>query len=206
MQPFGPNLCHICMPTMKIADSELVERVLGGEKRAFRLIIHQNKRLVCHVIYRMVKNEQDKEDLIQEVFLRVYQNLGRFEQKAKLSTWIARIAFNTTLNYLEKKRVPLYEDMCGEGESIETCPDRLPSPDDTVESRQSSVSLSVEIDKLPIHYGLILSLYHLQEMSYREISEVMRLPDGTVKSYLFRARKMLKERLTTRYTREELCA
>lgn len=196
----------ICMPTMKINDTVLVERVLGGEKGAFRLIIHQNKRLVCHVIYRMVTNEQDKEDLIQEVFLRVYQNLGRFEQKAKLSTWIARIAFNTTINYLEKKRVPLYEDMCGEGETIETCPGMQPSPGEIAESRQSSVSLSVEIDKLPVHYGLILSLYHLQEMSYREISEVMRLPDGTVKSYLFRARKMLKERLTTRYTREELCA
>jgi len=194
------------MPIVKIEDRELVERVLGGEKSAFRLLIHQNKRLVGHVIYRLVNNEQDREDLAQEVFLRVYQNLGRFEQKSKLSTWIARIAFNTTINYLEKKRVPLFEDMCGEGESIDSCPARLPTPGDITESRQNGVSLSMEIDKLPVQYGLILSLYHLQEMSYREIGEVMQMPDGTVKSYLFRARKMLKEKLTARYTRDELCA
>lgn len=185
---------------------QLVERVLSGDKPAFRLIIHQNKRLVSHVIFRLVSNPEDREDLIQEVFFRVYQNLGRFEQKAKLSTWIARIAFNTTINYLEKKQVPLFEDICGEGENIETCPNREPSPSEISESRQQGVSLSEEIDKLPVQYGLILSLYHLQEMSYREIGEIMQLPDGTVKSHLFRARRLLKERLTTRFKREELCA
>ena len=63
----------------------------------------------------------------------------------------------------------------------------------------------MEIDRLPVLYGTILSLYHLEEMSYREIADVMQLPEGTVKSYLFRARKMLKERLSSAYAEEDLC-
>ena len=147
------------------------------------------------------------EDLCQDVFIKVYRNLGGFRFDSKLSTWIARIAFTTCLNYLEKKKLPLYEDSSPEGLTVDDCASvGQKDPECWTGVRQASVRVCEEIDELPVIYGTILSLFHLQDMTYAEISDILQMPDGTVKSYLFRARKMLKERLQVRYSLEELCA
>jgi RNA polymerase sigma factor (sigma-70 family) len=187
-------------------DSEvLVKKTLAGNKKAFESIIQQHQRLVSHVVFRMVQNPADQEDVCQDVFLKVYENLGGFKFESKLSTWIARIAYNTCLNYLEKKRVPLFDDLAPEERSLETVPGNSSNPDETVEGKEISVLLRSEIDKMPVHYRTILTLYHLDQMSYKEIGETMDLPEGTVKSYLFRARRLLKDRLMAKYQREDLC-
>jgi len=155
----------------------------------------------------MISNETDREDLCQDIFVKVYRNLGGFRFDSKLSTWIARIAFTTCLNYIEKKKLPLYEDSSPEGQTIDDCAAVKGSdPASWTGERQTSVKVCEEIDQLPVIYGTILSLFHLQDMSYAEIGDILRMPSGTVKSYLFRARKMLKERLQVRYSLEELCA
>jgi len=184
----------------------LVDKILNGDPNAFKRLVKDHQRLVGQVVFRMIPNNHDREDLCQDVFIKVYQNLEGFQFNSKLSTWIARIAFNTCANYLQKKRVPLYEDFSPEGQTVDDCLDRGPGPVEWAESRQASVRLCEEIDELPVIYGTIVSLYHLQDMSYAQIGDIMSLPDGTVKSYLFRARKMLKERMLARYAREELCA
>jgi len=184
----------------------LVDKVLAGDPGSFQKLVSDHQRLVGQIVFRMVSNTTEREDLCQDVFVRVYQNLDRFQFQAKLSTWIARIAYNTCLNFLEKKKMPLYEDQVSEGETIDDCQGATQGPDQWAESRQRSVQVCEEIDGLPVLYGTILSLYHLHEMTYAEIGEILSLPDGTVKSYLFRARKMLKERLVARFEGEELCA
>ena len=184
----------------------LVDKILSGDPGSFQKLVSDHQRLVGQIVFRMVANPTEREDLCQDVFVRVYQNLDRFQFQAKLSTWIARIAYNTCLNFLEKKRLPLYEDHVSEGETIDDCQGEIQGPDRWAESRQRSVQVCEEIDGLPVLYGTVLSLYHLHEMTYAEIGEILSLPDGTVKSYLFRARKMLKERLAARFEREELCA
>jgi len=184
----------------------LVRRILDGDAGSFQKLVTDHQRLVGQIVFRMVSNPTEREDLCQDVFVRVYQNLGRFQFQAKLSTWIARIAYNTCLNFLEKKRLPLYEDQVPEGETVDSCTADVESPDQWTQSRQMTVRICEEIDSLPVIYGTIVSLYHLHEMTYAEIGEILSLPDGTVKSYLFRARKLLKERLTARFEREELCA
>ncbi len=183
-----------------------VDRVLSGDPNAFKQLVKDHERLVGQVVFRMVPNDSDREDISQDVFIKVYQNLAGFRFDSKLSTWVARIAFTTCLNYLEKKRVPLYEDSGPEGRTVDDCCAGGIDPERWVGSRQASTRVCEEIDKLPVIYGTILSLFHLQDMSYAEIANILRLPDGTVKSYLFRARKMLKERLQIRYSLEELCA
>ncbi len=184
----------------------LVDRILSGDPGSFQKLVTDHQRLVGQIVFRMISNVTEREDLCQDVFVRVYQNLGKFQFQAKLSTWIARITYNTCLNFLEKKRLPLYEDHVPEGQTIDDCLGQEESPERWTESRQVSVQISEEIDNLPVIYGTIVSLYHLHEMTYAEIAEILSLPDGTVKSYLFRARKLLKERLTARFEREELCA
>jgi RNA polymerase sigma-70 factor (ECF subfamily) len=183
----------------------LVERILAGDQYAFEQLVRDYQKLVSHIVFRMIANPADREDICQEVFMRVYKNLKSFRYDSKLSTWIARIAYNGCLNYLEKKKVPLYDDIIEDDSlTIENQADQAPSPDMNSEDFELSKILNNEIEKLPVRYRTILTLYHLDEMSYDEIGKVTDQPSGTVKSYLFRARKMLKKRLEMRYNREDL--
>ena len=183
----------------------LVKKTLAGNKKAFESIIERHQRLVSHIVFRMVQNPADQEDICQDVFLKVYQNLRGFQFESKLSTWIAKIAYNACLSFLEKKRVPLFDDLMPEEKSIETAADCNYLPDQVAEGIETSTLLRTEIEKMPVHYRTILTLYHLDQMSYNEIGEAMELPEGTVKSHLFRARRLLKERLLAKYRREDLC-
>ena len=199
------SLFH-CRVILMADTKTLIARILSGDQQAFVTLVQGHQRLVSQIVFRMIPGEQDREDICQDVFIKVYQNLAGFEHKAKLSTWIARIAYNTALNWLEKRRVPLFEDQAPEGETLDSQPGDFTTPESWTASRQTAVRLCEEIDRLPVIYGTIVSLYHLHDMSYAEIGDILSLPDGTVKSYLFRARQMLKERVTAAFDREEMCA
>ncbi|MFZ5979623.1 MAG: RNA polymerase sigma factor [Candidatus Zixiibacteriota bacterium] len=186
-------------------DKQLINSILSGNQEAYRIFIKKYVRLVNHVVFKMIANETDREDVCQDVFIKAYQNLKNFKFESKISTWIARIAYNTCINYLEKRQIPLYEDVRSEQETLEDHPGNIITPDDFTVDRNLAYKLCQEIDELPVNYGLILSLYHLQEMSYLEIAKILGMPEGTVKSYLFRARKMLKDRLTRSFCLEDLC-
>ncbi len=182
----------------------LVEKILSGKTEEFSALIGEYQRLVSHIVFRMIPKQADREDICQDVFIQIYQNLGNFKFEAKLSTWIARIAYNRCVNYLEKKKTPLFDDLSAEEESIETQSEISIAPHIFTEQQDRSSRLQIEINKLPIQYRTILTLYHLDEMKYNEITEITGLPEGTVKNYLFRARKQLKERLMKKYVVEEL--
>ncbi len=183
---------------------QLVEHILAGDKNSFRELVKNHQRLVSHIVFRMIPAGPDREDLCQEVFVKVYQNLGNFRFDAKLSTWIARISYNTCLNFLDKKHLPLYDDLADEDRPFEpAAPDDASRPDRAYESGRTGEIVREEINRLPAVYKTLITLYHLEQMSYTEIGRIMKLPEGTVKSYLFRARKMLKGRLRAVYHGEE---
>lgn len=193
-------------------ERELVEQVLDGDREAFLGFIERYERLVKHVVFRMVDDVQDREELCQDVFVRAYRYLDGFRFESKLSTWLARIARNTCLNHLEKKEIPLYAD---EAPSTDDDPpdarvalNRIEDPDrnvaETAIDREQREFVREGIKALPEHYRTALTLYHLEEMSVSQISEVMDNPEGTVKSHLYRGRKKLKDWLLDRYSQEEL--
>jgi RNA polymerase sigma factor (sigma-70 family) len=182
----------------------LINAVLSGDTQAFKRLIEEYKKLVVHIVFRMVKQERDREDLAQEIFLKVYQNIATFRRECKLSTWIARIAFNTCCNHLEKKQLPMFADIGPEELTIDSFACECSLPDELAEHADMSRRLRDSIDELPPQYGIILTLYHLEEMSYREIGEITEMPEGTVKSYLFRGRRLLKKRLLQKYRVEDL--
>jgi RNA polymerase sigma-70 factor (ECF subfamily) len=188
-----------------MTDQGLVADVLTGDQQAFRSLVRKYQALVTHVVYRLVRNETDRQDVCQDVFMKVHSHLEGFQFQSKLSTWVARIAYNTALNHLDKKKVELYDDLTAEHETIEDRPTDLVAPDQAAAIADSASRVRAEIDRLPVLYGTILALYHLEEMSYRDIADVMHMPEGTVKSYLFRARRMLKDRLVAAYSEEDLC-
>jgi len=121
-----------------------------------------------------------------------------------LSTWIAAIAHNTCINFLKKKKVPLLEDTTVGDQRVENLLVDYELPSHNAEETDLKRRMDQCIAKLPAQYRNILTLYHLEEMSYLEIGKITGLPEGTVKSYLFRARKLLKENLLNNYKKEEL--
>ncbi len=188
-----------------MADSYLeIERILAGDHKAFEAFVERYQRLVSHIVFRIIPNDEDRRDICQDVFIKIHRSLGSFRHESKLSTWIGRVAYNRCLNYLEKKKLPLYEDLCQEGETVDSVIGSAVRPDEYTENRDRSARLCHEIAGLPAQFRTIVTLYHLDEMTYHEIGDIMKLPEGTVKSYLFRARKLLKERLLAKYQPEEL--
>ncbi|MFH1373933.1 MAG: sigma-70 family RNA polymerase sigma factor [bacterium] len=182
----------------------LVSEIIGGNTAAFETLIGRYQKLVTHVVFRMIANRCDQEDICQEVFIKVYRHLDSFKFESKLSTWIARIAYNTCLNHLEKKRLPLIDDLTDGDQGAEMFPDSGITPDRLTEQRDIAARVRAEIENLPTQFRVMLTMYHLDEMSYEEIAQVTEIPLGTVKSYLFRGRKHLKERLTEKYVVEDI--
>ena len=175
-------------------DAELVKHVSNGNESAFRFLVAKHQRLVLHVVGRVVQQQADVEDVCQEVFMKVFRKIGRFRGDSKLSTWIATIAYNTSISHVRKQvrhREPSYDEepllMNIEKEQVFS--------HKTVEKDEAKKYLLHLIEKLPVNYRTVLTLYHLEEFSYKEIEKITGMPEGTVKSYLSRARKILKEKL-----------
>ena len=187
-----------------VDDQSLVKKVLAGDMRAFRLLIDQNQKLVSHMVGRLIKVEEDHEELCQDVFLKVYDKLSTFNFESRLSTWIATIAYRMSINYLQKKRIEIAKELdeLNAGELQKMVNDN--TPESAMESQDIQKFLMLAIDHLPLHYRSVLTLFHLQERSLVEISEIMEMPLGTVKNYLFRARKLLKESLDLHINKESL--
>jgi RNA polymerase sigma factor (sigma-70 family) len=172
-------------------DKTLIDKILAGNLGAYKQLIQEHERLVTHMVARVIDNNEDIKDVSQDVFIKVYQNLGKFNYQAKLSTWIAKIAYSTSVNYIKKYNnknvvhLDLKEDDLTDHET----------PEHILNVKSEAAFLQYQISKLPLAYRTVLTLYHLNEFSYQEIEDITGMPEGTVKNYLFRARKMLKERL-----------
>lgn len=169
----------------------LIDRVLKGDLRSFKELVERYENLVFCVIRRLILKEEDVADVCQEVFIKVHQNLARFNFQAKLSTWIAQIAYNTSINHLKKytRETRLY------AKPLEDIHFSTEDPEELLHKMDVAEYLDKLIVQLPEQYRVVLTLYHLKEFSYQEIEAITGMPEGTVKSYLFRARKMLKEKL-----------
>lgn len=185
-----------------IEERALVHKVLDGDMQAFKLLIRQHQKLVAHMIGRLVKGQAEREELCQDVFLRVYEKLGEFSFQSKLSTWIATIAYRHAINYLRKRKV-LLSDL-PEEESFTKRFIEEENPETITEDSDIDALVLRLIDDLPAQYKAILTLYHIEHMTYPEICDVTGLPEGTVKSYLFRARNLLKEKVKKYLGKEEL--
>ena len=196
----GAKLSHTSMTD----DRKLVNQVIQGNQQAFKTLIRQNERLVAHMVYRMVDCVEDRQEICQDIFVKVYQKLPGFNFQSKLSTWIATIAYRYSINHLKKKKKIFTSDLDEEavyGLEPELVDYQTP---ESLFSQQDTKSLVHRlIEKLPVQYKTVLTLFHLEEMSYPEIVEITGMPEGTVKNYLFRARKLLKEKLKNYIVREE---
>jgi RNA polymerase sigma factor (sigma-70 family) len=182
-------------------DRALISRTLRGDMQAFTLLIRQHERLVAHMISRLVKNDEEREELCQDVFLKVYEKLAEFNFQSRLSTWIATIAYRHAINHMRKKKL-LYTAI-PEDESYTAHFTEDVNPESLMEDTDMDTFVMKLVDLLPTNYKLVLTLYHVEGMSYEEIGAVTNMPEGTVKNYIFRARTLLKEKVKSILPKEE---
>ena len=186
-------------------DALLVAAVVKGDRGAFRRLIIKNEKLVISIVFKMIPQKEDSEDLCQDVFLKVYEKLPSFKFQSKLSTWIGTIAFNTCVNFLKKRKLIFLEDLRNPGQKDDAFEnktelniiDPASKPDEQLLDKEKEEVMLKCIERLPVIQKLVLNLFHQNELSLQEISEMTSLPVNTVKSHLFRARKQLKELLGT---------
>ena len=175
-------------------DQALIDRFKNGDNSAFGEIVLKYQNKTYNLCRHMLASRQDAEDAAQEVFLKAYQALPRFQPEAALYTWLYRIAVNTCLDY---KRIPILESLFGtsqEGEFL--IHDRAsddPSPEALYQSKEIGIGLRKSLGKLSPKLRAIIILKEMEDLSYEEIAETIGISMGTVKSRIARAREELKK-------------
>lgn len=178
----------------RMDDASLIIQIRNGNTSALRFLVDKHKNLVWHMVLRMVNQAEDAEDLCQDVFLRVFRDIKTFRGDAKLSTWIGSIAYNVCVDYIRRKgREKVYPT-----DDLAPVMCEIKAPENTaVNMNRSDLKAIVHavIAAMPVHYRTVITLYHLDECSYREIAEITGMPEGTVKSYISRAREIIREKV-----------
>jgi RNA polymerase sigma factor (sigma-70 family) len=174
-------------------EADLIRQVTNGNTDAFRYLVSGYRKLVLHIVGRIVRQPEDIEDVCQEVFIKVYQKIGRFRGESKFSTWIAAIAYNTSISFIKTrhKKVEVFLEDILIAEKKWLAADEFHFKD----NEDINKLILRMIESLPVQYRTVLTLFHLEEFSYREIEQITGMPGGTVKSYLSRARNLLKQRI-----------
>lgn len=179
------------------SDEDLIERFQQGDIYAFELIVKRYKEQLLNFVYRFVGNQEQAEDILQETFLRVYRNRHAYKRVAKFSTWIYTIAGNLARTELRKrKRRKLFSisDIGIDDRDYEVSDEDF-NPEAHVDTILHDEFIQREINKLSPKFREVIILRDIQEFSYEEISQILRVPIGTVKSRVNRARLRLQERL-----------
>lgn len=195
----GPGLGGALSGTSVPADeAALVARARAGDQDAFATLVRQHQRQVYALALRMLHDQDEAVEAAQEVFLAAWQHLPRFRGEALMSTWLYRITYRHCLKVADRRRRDAHTraELAGETAHAERPEVRLSQLHAQSAIRDLRELVRAEIAKLPPKYGAVLSLRHLQDLSYEEMAEVLRVPIGTVKTHLFRARALLKDRLT----------
>lgn len=174
---------------MEVSDEVLVGRARAGGKEAFGLLVDRHSRMVYNLAFRISGSHEQAEDIAQEAFLRAYRALAKFEGKSQFSTWLYRIVSNVALNKLERDPSERFA-----ADRIDPA-SHHEGPAQTVARREREEQVRRAVLSLPPNYRLVITLHHLQGFSYDEVAETLELPLGTVKTYIFRAKQILKQSL-----------
>lgn len=179
-----------------IEDFNLVDRAVGGDEKAYALLLNRYRRPVYHMILKMVRNVDDAEDLTIEAFGKAFKSLHRFKKDFTFSTWLFRIATNNSIDFIRKRKLNTlsidnaYTDDDGQSVSM-AIPDSNLNPQDEAIKSQKEEIIRLVVGMLPAKYQKLVRLRYFHELSYEEIAEEIDAPLGTVKAQLHRARELM---------------
>ena len=181
-------------------DAAMVAAVLAGDPEAYRVLVERYERRIYHVVYGMVRSPEDAHDLAQDAFIKAFQNLHRFRLESKFYTWLCRIAMNVTIDHLRKQKHRRHSEFDdsrggvtgGQVVRLHSAPD---DPSANVAQARMYRIIMDAVDTLPDDQRQVLVLRELEDMPYKEIAEILDIPEGTVMSRLYYARRRLQELL-----------
>lgn len=189
------------MSGQSTTDQQLVDGILSGDRKAVEELIRNTENLVAKIICNLIHSREDCRDVVQETYSKVFHKIQTFAFQSRLSTWVAQVAYHTAVNWLRKKQLVYPGDV--KMEEMEPASD-LPPPEKGVDQKELSQMLHQHIQRLPPVQQLLVGLFHQQELTYAEIIAITGMPEGTIKNYLFRARKELKKQLLSTHSKESL--
>jgi RNA polymerase sigma-70 factor (ECF subfamily) len=183
-----------------LSSEELMARVAKGDEYAFQILVERHQASLLNMIYRFLGDRNESRDLVQEVFLRVWQAAGTYEPKAKFATWLYRIAANLCLNELKSSRRRsslqfFHADRDKQTVGEEDFSDGSPSSEDLLLSRERSRRITSALQSLPQNQRMALILKRYDDLSYEEIARILNCSVSAVESLLVRAKKNLQEKL-----------
>ena len=176
-------------------DSSTIREALAGHHDAYDKLMRKYHDAIYNLIYRMVRNKEEVEDLTQEAFIKAFASLRSFNEEYAFSTWLYKIATNNCIDYIRKRKLATFSlnrpIESKDGEVTFEVPDTSYEPDRAIIAHQRKELIEEAIKSLPEKYRQVIILRHHHEKHYEEIAEILKLPTGTVKAHIFRAREML---------------
>jgi RNA polymerase sigma-70 factor, ECF subfamily len=169
------------------SDGILIQRCREGDRRAFEALVDRYQKPVFNAAIRMLRNPEDARDVVQTVFMKVFEHLADYDPKYRFYSWIYRIALNESINVLDRRHrhEPIVGDEVDEKRGAE----------DEIASQQVGVRVQRALMSIKAEYRSVIVLKHFLDLSYDDIGQVLQLPEKTVKSRLFTARQLLKDAL-----------
>lgn len=180
-------------------DSALIQQALGGDQKAFRKLRLKYYAPISKLISRMIRSREEIEDLTQEAFIKAFTSLASFNEEYSFSTWLYKIATNNAIDYVRKRKLQTFSiNKPIESEESDysfELQDTEPEPDQELIAVQRKKMLDDAMDSLPEKYRQVILMRHVDEKEYQEIAKTLKLPLGTVKAHIFRARELLYKQL-----------
>jgi RNA polymerase sigma-70 factor (ECF subfamily) len=191
----GLSLSNVVTSYTEQDEALLIDASKRGDQDAFAQLVQRYQRRTFNLAFRILQQYDEASEITQETFLAAWQGLPSFRGDARFPTWLYRIAYNCSLKQLEqRKRDRALQDAMQAEQLLRHTGDGERT-DAALEARERQSMLHEQLASLPAKYRIVLVLRHLQEMTYEEIAETLTMPIGTIKTHLFRARNLLKERL-----------
>jgi RNA polymerase sigma factor (sigma-70 family) len=186
-------------PGLQEQDDQLIADALQGDQKAYEALLARHNKAIFHVVMKIVRNREESQDLVQETFMKAFNALASYRSEYRFSTWLYKIAANCAIDFVRKKRI----EALSLDKPIETkdgrvefeVPDSSWDPEQDLVRKQKLKSIEEAIDSLPDKYREVIIYRHRDDKPYEEIADILKVPVGTVKARIFRARELLKKKL-----------
>ncbi len=179
-----------------LEDFDLIDRALLNDEKAYAILMERYRRPLYHVIFKMIRNEDDAQDLTIEAFAKAFRNLPNFKKTHSFGNWLFKIGTNSAIDFIRRRKLNtlsingLQNNSDGENFTLEVRDSGLDPYEKAIKEQKHEV-IRILVEQLPDKYQKLISLRYFKEYSYEEISDEMDLPMGTVKAQLFRAKELL---------------
>lgn len=194
------------LKTVDSAEVNIIKKILAGEKQLFSRFIDHYQSSIYNLAFRMLGNREDAFDITQETFLRTFKSLRQYDQSRAFSPWLHRIAVNLCINELRKRKVKLVSIHLNndpDDSRERQIADVGPGPAEQVVLKESQTEIFQILSELPEKYKVPLLLRHFHQYTYQEIGILLEVPPGTVKTWIYRGRNLLKEKFKQKTDKKE---